>query len=698
MAQVIHFVARAELEAQENLANFIRVCRDRLTVFGPSLCFDDDTWDVTATLEIKAKNGAVRIVFNSWRTTKSKKPVPLGEPFLSFAKAYMRYQHAMRPTISVGTRMAALRALHEALSENGTPANPTLASPEKFDRAAQLLQEKLSETAAYKAAGQLEMIARFLLKNHLLAVPVSWKNPVRRPSDRARVGKEFDEQRRAKLPSPAALKALAAVFRLASEPADILVSSVTAILCCMPDRINEVLHLKADCEIEQKIPSTGEMAYGLRWYPSKGAEPMVKWAVASMTDVLREAIRKIRKQTDEARAVAKWCEVHPGQLYLPHEFEHFRGRKHLTMAELADILFREPVSRGSAQTWCRARRIRTAKVGGRLSVDFADVEAAIWSLQPRGFPIANTARGLKYSDALCLILRNTLHPHRATYRGVVELLDHGDINSRLGARRTSGIASVFDKLGLTEDDGSAVRVSTHQFRHYLNTVAQMGGLSQLDIAKWSGRADINQNKVYDHQSDRDVLALVRDVVGDERRMFGPLSRLPRAIPIARDEFAQLKVPTAHTTEFGYCIHDFAMLPCQLHLDCVNCDEQVCIKGDAIREANIRRHRDETRALLKEAKAAGEEGYAAGSSRWVDHQQAVLIRLEQLCQIFDDPAVPAGAVIQLSGIVPASKLEQTVRNHKALPRPHKHDRKTFDLPWPFSGRPNWKASRHGTKKV
>ncbi|QNK70757.1 hypothetical protein [Variovorax sp. PAMC26660] len=471
MAQVAHFVARAELEAQENLVNFIRVCRDRLTVFGPSLCFDDDIWDVTATLDVKAKSGAVRIVFSSWRNAKNKVPIPFDEPFLSFAKAYMRYQHAMRPTISIGARMAALRALHEALSENGSPANPTLASPEKFDRAAQLMQAKLSKGAAYKSAVQLEMIARFLLKNQLLAVSISWKNPIRRPSDTARVGKEFDEQRRAKLLSPAALKALAAAFRLATEPVDILVSSVAAILCCMPDRINEVLHLKADCEIEQKIPSTGEMAHGLRWHPSKGAEPMVKWVVASMTDVLREAIEKIRKQTDQARAVARWCEDHPGQLYLSHEFEHLRSRKHLTMAELADILFREPVNKSSAHTWCRSRGIRTMKVDGRSLVAFADVEAAVWSLQPRGFPIASRGRGLKYSDALCLVLRNTLHPQRATYRGVVELLDHGDINSRLGARRTSGIASIFDKLGLTEDDGSAVRVTTHQFRHYLNTIA-----------------------------------------------------------------------------------------------------------------------------------------------------------------------------------------------------------------------------------
>jgi hypothetical protein len=31
------------------------------------------------------------------------------------------------------------------------------------------------------------------------------------------------------------------------------------------------------------------------------------------------------------------------------------------------------------------------------------------------------------------------------------------------------------------------QLSSHQIRHYLNTLALAGGLGQLDVAKWSGR-------------------------------------------------------------------------------------------------------------------------------------------------------------------------------------------------------------------
>jgi len=189
-------------------------------------------------------------------------------------------------------------------------------------------------------------------------------------------------------------------------------------------------------------------------------------------------------------------------------------------------------------------------------------------------------------------------------------------------------------------------------------------MNQLDIAKWSGRVNVEQNKVYDHQSDRDILALVRGVVGDEQHMFGPLAKAHKAALIPRDEFARLKVPTAHTTEFGYCIHDFTMLPCQIHRDCINCDEQVCIKGDQVREANIRRHREETRTLLADAQAADAEKYA-GANRWVEHQQITLARLDQLCSILDDPSVPAGSVIQPSGVIPASRLRQAAAQRDRL---------------------------------
>jgi hypothetical protein len=612
---------------------------------------------VTEALGLK-RSKRERIVFSTWASVNATNPIPLSEPFLSFAKAYLRYQHGLRPTKSIGSRIAALRVVEAALSENGSIPDPPNISPEVLNRASQICADKFTKATAFRVGGQLEMLSGFMVDSQLMAVPVRWKNPIRRPTDSIRVGKEFDQERHDKLPSPAALSALANIFRIAREPSDVLVSSLVAILCSSPDRINELLYLESDCEVTQTIPSTGQLAYGLRWRPAKGAEPMIKWIIPSMVDVVKEAITNIKRLTQEARDIAKWYEVNPSQLYLPEHLSHLRARKEITAAELADLLFVDSVAIQTVRKWAQRNKVAPLGTRGNLSYALADVQSAALSKLPRDFPVANAELGLKYSSALCLIQKNLLHVEKATFRGEFGVVNHEHLSNRL-ANRVDGQRSMFDRLGFTEPDGSPIAVTTHQFRHYLNTLAQIGGLSQLDIAKWSGRKDVRQNQVYDHQSDRDVLALVRSVVGDEKRMHGPLARADRLALIPRDEFARLKVPTAHTTDFGYCIHDFTMLPCQIHRDCMNCDEQVCIKGDEVREANIRMRRAETSALLEQAKSATAQGYA-GANRWVEHQERTLVQFDKLCEILDDPNVPVGSVIQPSGIVPASRLEQAAQ--------------------------------------
>lgn len=101
MADIIHFIPRAELDAEANLQGFIDACRTQLTAFGSQLRFDDNVWDVTDTVKLKGKNHAIRLVFSTWETVNDKVPTPMPEPFLSFAKAYMRYQQALRPVVSL---------------------------------------------------------------------------------------------------------------------------------------------------------------------------------------------------------------------------------------------------------------------------------------------------------------------------------------------------------------------------------------------------------------------------------------------------------------------------------------------------------------------------------------------------------------------------------------------------------------------
>ncbi|WP_439890036.1 integrase [Ralstonia sp. 25C] len=664
MADVFTFMPRVEADASENMARFVELCRTRLTVFGQSLPFDEDVWDVSDTVHLKGKHHAVLVVFSNFETAQKKRGrVMMSEPFKAFAKSYIRYQHAMRPTKNIGQRVAALRSLEAALNEVGT-SDPVQVTAQILNRAVQLLKERLAGATAYRTAGQLELVARFLTDHNLVIVPMQWRSSLPRPIDTERVGKEADERRAAKMPSEAALESLPKIFRLAAGTGDVLVSSVAAILCAAPDRIAEVLELPVDCEVRQSIKESGADAYGLRWWPGKDAEPMVKWIIPSMTSVVEEAIGKIRKVTNEARQVARWYELHPGQLYLPEDLEHLRAAEWLSMVDVGQIVFADPVAKDTVNTWRRDNKLPEERRGKKVYVRFADVEKVLIRMLPRAFPIAHQTNGMKYSETLLVVQRNALSESKATMRSVIDAVSHGQIGDRLGGRSEYGVESLFERYGFHEPDGSSIHVTTHQFRHYLNTLAQIGGLSQLDIAKWSGRKDVRQNRAYDHETPQAIVERIRSVVGEDTRMSGPVATRPRAALISRDEFARLKVATAHATDFGYCIHDYVMSPCQLHRDCLNCNEQVCIKGDAEKETRIRQAHAEAQRLLTQAEHAEREG-EFGAYEWVEHHRLLLDRVSALVDILNDPKIPRGTVIQLKPADMPSRLEHAAQARARL---------------------------------
>lgn len=645
MANLILFQPKAELDAEENLKGFIDVCRKELTVFGADLPFDENIWDISDSINLKGHgNKRHRLVFSNFETFDADTPTSMVEPFLSFSKAFFRYMQGFKPINGTGPRLVALRALEAALRETYGDANPVRSDIHVFNRAAQMVVDKYSPAAAYRHGGQLEMISEFLCNNKLATVSVRWRNFIKRPSDAVRVGKEFDERRNEKMPTQAALDALPEIFLRAVEPIDVIVSSVAALLCASPDRISEVLSLPLDCEVRQKNSKTGVEAYGLRWWPAKGADPMVKWVVPSMASVVQEAIMKIRKVTDEPRRIAKWYEDHSDQIYLLPDNEYLRAQEWLSLKELTAVMGFSV--RTSALNWCKNNNIQTEKELNKIYVRFSDVEKVIVGMLPEGFPIMDKDADCKYSEALFVVRKNELGSQKSTLNCMIESISINQINYALGGRVEHGFNSIFTKFGYVEPDGSDINISTHQFRHYLNTLAQAGGLSQIDIAKWSGRKDIKQNAAYDHVTPGQMVQKIRESIGDESLMFGPLAELSKKTLIPRDEFARLVVPTAHTTELGYCIHDYTMSPCQTHMDCINCRDLVCIKGDAEKELRLRIQLDEANILLLQAEQASKEQYY-GSDRWLDHHKTTVERLSELLSIMDNPSVPIGAVIQLT---------------------------------------------------
>lgn len=655
-ADLAVFVARPQGQAMENLRRFVLFCRDEVQCFGVDLPFDENVWDLTGHVIFKGKDQhRIRAVFSKWGDDRPRAQREyMSEPFLSFAKAYLRYSQGLHPAKDLAPKLTTLRILAAALEETG--AHLVTATGLTFNRAMQIASERLSPSNRYSIGQRLQTLADFLNKHRLTTVWVRWTNPVSRNKDLPRVGRDFDGATADKMPSPTALEAIPKLFNLARTPVDRVITAALAVLCAAPNRIHEVLLMRSECEVRQQ--TGGVQNYGLRWWPGKGASPMVKWIIPSMASVVVEAIRRIRFETEEARAIALWYEINPEKIHLLPEFEHLRAKSLLTMNEVAVVLYGHavlPRAGSRARQWCVAQKVELIRVEGdrRIFSRFADLEKAVLQLLPIGFPYISSELGLRYSEALFVSAGNGLSLVQTKIMCLVEPIDFPKIRDALGGRNAHGVESIFDRMGFFEADGSSIKLRTHQLRHYLNTIANSGGLSAFDIAKWSGRLDVRQNAVYDHVSAADMLLKIRSAVGDRTQMIGALANVPKSVPIQREEFARLKIPTAHTTDFGFCIHDYTMSPCQIHGDCLSCEELVCIKGDAEKTAALNRRCSETRILLAEAQKAEGKSWA-GASRWTKHHHMELARLEELCALMEDPAVPEGAVIHLG---PTSKSQQ-----------------------------------------
>lgn len=639
-APVLHFIPRAELEPQANLEAFIALCRNS-DVLGAREQFDKNAWEVGY---VKGQNKVNRVVFSTLEASREDRSEPsLPHPFLEFAKATIVYLHDKRPVTSQAQRIAALRCLEAALREWNKASRPTAVNVEVLNTAVELARKQVSDAVAYRIAGQLQLIAEFMNSKGFISLRQTWAHGMKRPRELgSRISKEALDARQEKLPSAAVLRALGGIFQEAVQPADVAVSSYLAVMLCAPERINEVLRLARNCLVEGDGRFDGKL--GLRWAGSKGAKDTTKWLPTQMVPVARQAISNLLKVTAPAKNIAAWYTDNPNTLYLHDGAAHLRGQEVLTAAEVALILWGDEDATDQANTWARmtAELPKVQLAGRKAGYRFEDVELAVLAMLPETFPFVPGAPELLCKDAMAIIRTNEMHAQKATYLCMITCVDYSSITNPLGARE--GRSSIFERFNYTEDDGSPIELRSHALRHYLNMLAQLGGLSNAEIAIFSGRKDVRQNRAYDHMSSDEAQAPISQAL-KTGFTAGLIPAATRDL-ITRSEFKRFGVVAAHTTEYGWCMHNFASEPCQMYRDCINCEEQECVKGDAHKEANLRLLKEETEFLLNEAREAlNDEEY--GADVWVAHQSKTLERVNALLSLMDDPSVERGARIRLN---------------------------------------------------
>jgi len=649
MADIKHFTPKVELAASENLSEFIRMCREDLTVFGTQLIWNDTSWP-----------GAMNFTKLGAHSQGYQESDRMDSGFIEFARAYFRYQQGHKPT---GTKneSKALRVIETALLQVNELADIAQIDIAVLDEAAVLARGHYMPGAAYHCGREIERLVQFISEKQLIATGLStWKNPIKKPSDiTLQTGSKAKAIQDKKLPSPEAMDALAEIFaNNPTNPKDNFTSSTFAMTMCAPSRISEILELPVDCEVE--VPdSTGAMQYGWRFYSAKGFEGDIKWIPEVMVPVAKEAIRRIRALTEEPRRLAKWIETNIDKAY-----------RH---AECPDVADDEPLTIFQACAYLGlARETRRSCTSSLFQVNLATKDnvhtlSSLWEWnlanQPQEHPWLNENKRIRYSNALFCMTRNLIGDQRGTSPVILWAPTNNVFNNMLSPRESlENHKSIFERNGYKNKEGQQLKLTSHQARHLLSTLANRGGLSQEQLAKWAGRANQKDNRVYNQMSEWEMVAKA-EALDTSLTLFGPKGEVSQHVPVTTQEINLMERGALHVSLWGVCSHDFIMSPCEKFRDCLNCEEHVCIKGPGKDNTNrLKRIKERLAQVEKDYEAArlalGEGD--SGADRWYEYHQKTVERLRQLVEILESPQIEDGAQIKLRDGKDFSHLRRVIR--------------------------------------
>jgi len=607
----------------------------------PDITWDSQRWKILQYDRTRrAHDRSSRdVLFTRRKKKQTDSAVPFASPYDDFAKSIIRMRASQRGVGSPSQQMMilALRFLYEPLHRSRL-SDPTGLTRRHFHVALEDARRECAEGSAYGIGHTLAEIAVFLNTHHLTRVRIHFKNPMPRPFCGDGLDPASQEVGMKKMPCPDAFEALAAISSQPLDEDEQVLLRIIDLLVVGGFRVGEALTLPRDCWVEAPaldkqgrpttIAGTGEPVKrcGLRYWPEKGGDPVVKWLPDCSVPLAKRAVDDLTRLCQKAREAAALLERHPERVPLPGGFSPDRL---LSILELRDILNLR--RRSSLWRFLKenlnvqaVKRIKSGK--GRTPAELyrvGDIETALLKLR-RPLEVLHTAGGniQMLSESLCVGFQNQFAPRPATFPFLPELVTNQQISRALGSAGDSH-GSLFLRHGITAPDGH-MKIRTHAFRHWVNTLADQGGLSDVELARWMGRRDIRQNEAYKHGTVEQRVAWAQDMLkaGD---LSGPTASAYEAIqePVRKEEFLQSFVSVAHFTPYGVCTHDFALTPCLYHLNCLaGCADYLRTRGDQEERQNLIQLRTFTVLELQKAETAfGEQ--SEGASNWVDFNRRML---------------------------------------------------------------------------
>ncbi|WP_273210284.1 hypothetical protein [Marinobacter subterrani] len=668
MSDVLTFKPKANLDAEQQAKEYIAFAK-RLTKG-----FDKDgaplPWGAVNWKHWMGRSLAFSKLGKNVRSKNFGPDDVINDQLIDFAKAYCLHQQSLNSTKEI-CEIVAIRLVEKALIDLGYEANIALVNAGVMDRAAEICDDRAvhkSEGRGYRIGQQLQTLSNFLDENDLVVTKNHWSNPIPRPSD-APGHKKREEDRKKKMPDPAALDALAEIWvAKPTEPRDIFTTANCLILLSAPGRTNELNELAADCVV-WKENTEGEQELFLCWYGQKGYGYTDKPILKTFRRSCLKAIDRIRVITEEPRKLAKWLEENPGEFPKHSECPDVDQDATLTHEQVLAAMCLEGTQgtpRNSVKVWLNQtldvlnKRVdcATSKVILREALDgmfrgkpgLGKEDVLTLTLRrlnvfvreywlPPTFPFTTEARKTKFQDALNCYYSYQFEKRFKPKLFSIEAIDNNKLNASLtpaAGARGKGL-NIFERWGYKR-----LGITTHQFRHYLNTLASKGNIGEVERARWSARLDLSQNKTYVHESAEELEERGRTVgLGQSNKAL--VQRSTANEPILASELGGMEGKIAHKTIYGFCIHDYSVEPCPKFRGCLGCSEHRCIKGDDEKLRRIKIQKEFLRETLETAlKGVEEESF--GADKWLEDAIRDYEMACELVDILENPKLPDGAVV------------------------------------------------------
>jgi hypothetical protein len=645
----------------------------------------------------------------------------LDDSIIRFAKAYIKYQ-AIKRGASMYAHFYAIRALEGAITKRSEQVVISKLLPRDFDQAAQEAKANMGEGAAYQAGMKLNFMRKFLI-DHKMIKPFEWKNPFSKPKDKKDLtGDVGQEYRESKMPDENSIMAMAAIFaKKESEltPRDIFTTSTFSLMMSAPERGSEPRYLRSDCldvHIINKPQNDTERAsdkalkqgdgtelllaeddeeqpvqeqIGIRWFSGKGYGYENKWVPDVMNPVIKAAIKRLKKQSKQAREFAKMLEESddfPRHPLCPRVDED----KLLTKAQAVAALGLDTSLLTQKQAGVSGNQLLT-KVGIERAdyvVSLRDLNKIVRARLPEGWPYIPFKKGkvkLKWSDALYAGFANQFSASKGTIFTDLWIPSITTLNedlkpsikkNRSKDKIADGNLSVFARHGY-----EGLELRSHQPRHLLDTLASVNGMSDTLRSKWAGRADPKHNRYYDHTDEQEYNHDWLEHESKDELVNNDVRDLFK-VQIAKGNMRSLQEHNTraslavHITEYGECKHSYIDEPCMKHRDCLNCNELVCTKGNDDRLKRIQEKLKKERLLLRGDEKAVNDG-VKGAEQWYQRRLTTIKRCESLIAWLTSDDVKVGDMIKLADAENVTHLDRALEanGRKRLPKIENHLRKS-----------------------